>query len=102
MDYDSESATGGGPSSMQGLLMQNTELRRKLEEQNENYKAKLAAYQEGQSKQTEIVKKLQQKVSSHFRRTITVFNEKFAMIHFLFIRPLVIGSHRICSSWETL
>ena len=62
MDYDSESATGHGPSSMQGLLMQNTELRRKLEEQNESYKSKLAAYQEGQSKQTEIVKKLQQKV----------------------------------------
>ncbi len=62
MDYDSES--GGGPSSMQGLLMQNSELRRKLEEQNDSYKSKLSAYQEGQTKQTEIVKKLQQKVGA--------------------------------------
>ena len=65
MDYDSESGGGLGASSMQGLMMQNTELRRKLEEQNDSYKSKLAAYQEGQSKQTEIVKKLQQKVNIH-------------------------------------
>ena len=65
MEYDSESGGGAamGASSMQGLLMQNSELRRKLEEQNDSYKSKLAAYQEGQTKQTEIVKKLQQKVS---------------------------------------
>merc|ERR1719220_139301 len=71
MDYDSESGGGGGamgPSSMQGLLMQNSELRRKLEEQNDSYKSKLAAYQEGQTKQTEIVKKLQQKLLQYKKK----------------------------------
>lgn len=45
------------------LVQQNIDLRRKLEEEHQNYKRKLSNYQEGQQKQAELVQKLQQKVS---------------------------------------
>lgn len=44
------------------LVQQNIDLRRKLEEEHQNYKRKLSNYQEGQQKQAELVQKLQQKV----------------------------------------
>ena len=44
------------------LVQQNIDLRRRLEEENQNYKRKLSHYQEGQQKQAQLVQKLQQKV----------------------------------------
>ena len=45
------------------LVQQNIELRRKLEEEHSNYKRKLQTYQDGQTKQAQLVQKLQAKVS---------------------------------------
>ncbi|CAF1180879.1 unnamed protein product [Adineta ricciae] len=50
------------------LVQQNIELRRKLEEEHQNYKRKLSNYQEGQLKQAELVQKLQQKVLQYKSR----------------------------------
>ena len=52
------------------LVQQNIELRRKLEEEHQNYKRKLSNYQEGQLKQAELVQKLQQKVN----QTLIILN----------------------------
>ena len=46
-------------------MQQNIDLRRKLEEEHQNYKRKLSNYQEGQQKQAQLVQKLQQKVYLH-------------------------------------
>ena len=51
-----------GEPERQILVQQNIELRRKLEEENQNYKRKLVNYQQGQQKQAQLVQKLQQKV----------------------------------------
>ncbi len=51
-----------GESERHIVVQQNIELRRKLEEEHENYKRKLFNYQEGQQKQAQLVQKLQQKV----------------------------------------
>lgn len=60
----SDSSTGEPERRM--LVQQNIDLRRKLEEEHQSYKRKLANYQEGQLKQAELVQKLQQKVFSTF------------------------------------
>ena len=44
------------------IVQQNIDLRRKLEDEHQNYKRKLSNYQEGQQKQAQLVQKLQQKV----------------------------------------
>ena len=49
--------------SAQGLVQQNIELRRKLEDEHGSYKRKLQAYQDGQQRQAQLVQKLQAKVS---------------------------------------
>ena len=58
-----EAARSEDPSA-QGLLQQNIELRRRLEEEHSGYKRKLQAYQEGQQRQAQLVQKLQAKVRS--------------------------------------
>ncbi|CAM4772379.1 unnamed protein product [Rotaria magnacalcarata] len=50
------------------LVQQNIDLRRKLEEEHQNYKRKLSNYQEGQLKQAQLVQKLQQKVLQYKKR----------------------------------
>ncbi|CAF3848033.1 unnamed protein product [Rotaria sordida] len=50
------------------LVQQNIDLRRKLEEEHQNYKRKLSNYQEGQLKQAQLVQKLQQKVLQYRQR----------------------------------
>ncbi|CAF4163203.1 unnamed protein product, partial [Rotaria sp. Silwood2] len=50
------------------LVQQNIDLRRKLEEEHQNYKRKLSNYQEGQLKQAQLVQKLQQKVLQYRKR----------------------------------
>ena len=52
----------GGETERPALVQQNIDLRRKLEEEHQNYKRKLFNYQEGQQKQAQLVQKLQQKV----------------------------------------
>lgn len=57
------------------VVQQNIDLRRKLEEEHQNYKRKLSNYQEGQQKQAQLVQKLQQKVICspvHIRHTLFV------------------------------
>ena len=44
--------------SAQGLVQQNIELRRKLEDEHGSYKRKLQAYQDGQQRQAQLVQKL--------------------------------------------
>lgn len=46
----------------QSLVQQNIDLRRKLEEEHSNYKRKLQFYQDGQTRQAQLVQKLQAKV----------------------------------------
>lgn len=53
---------GADDSSSKSLVQQNIELRRKMEEERSGYKRKLQAYQEGQQRQADLVKKLQAKV----------------------------------------
>lgn len=53
-----------------GLVSQNIELRRKLEDEHGGYKRKLQAYQEGQQRQAQLVQKLQAKVCGFFFRQI--------------------------------
>ena len=50
------------------LAQQNIELRRRLEEEHQNYKRKLSTYQEGQRKQAQLVHKLQIKVVQYKKR----------------------------------
>ena len=44
------------------LVQQNIELRKRLDEEHQNYKRKLQAYQDGQQRQASLVQKLQAKV----------------------------------------
>ena len=44
------------------MAQQNVDLRRRLDEEQAAYKRKLAAYQEGQQRQAQLVQKLQAKV----------------------------------------
>ena len=55
------------------LVQQNIDLRRKLEEEHQNYKRKLSNYQEGQQKQAQLVQKLQQKVR-FFQRSFSIIS----------------------------
>lgn len=59
-----------GEPERQILVQQNIDLRRKLEEEHQNYKRKLSNYQEGQQKQAELVQKLQQKVNPFFTQGV--------------------------------
>ena len=45
------------------MQQQNVDLRRRLDEEHNNYKRKLTAFQEGQQRQAQLVEKLQAKVS---------------------------------------
>lgn len=63
-----QSLKGDGPddeSPSKGLVQQNIDLRRKLEEEHGNYKRKLQAYQDGQQRQAQLVQKLQAKVFTY-------------------------------------
>lgn len=63
------------PSS-KGLVQQNIDLRRRLEEEHAGYKRKLQAYQEGQQRQAQLVQKLQAKVSSVYGCKLCKFTIK--------------------------
>ncbi|CAF4083580.1 unnamed protein product [Rotaria magnacalcarata] len=65
VDLSSDMITG---EPERRIVQQNIELRRKLEEEHENYKRKLSNYQEGQLKQAQLVQKLQQKVLQYKNR----------------------------------
>ncbi|CAF3320875.1 unnamed protein product [Rotaria socialis] len=66
VDLSSDMSTGEPERRI--LVQQNIELRRKLEEEHQNYKRKLSNYQEGQLKQAQLVQKLQQKVLQYKNR----------------------------------
>lgn len=51
------------------LSQQVVELRRRLDEEQNAYKRKLTAYQEGQQRQAQLVQKLQAKVIYSFKRS---------------------------------
>lgn len=53
---------GGSGSSNQVLVQQVLELRRRLDDDHQGYKRKLAHYQDSQQKQAQLVSKLQQKI----------------------------------------
>jgi len=53
----------GGGGAVGSVAQQNVDLRRRLDEEQAAYKRKLAAYQEGQQRQAQLVQKLQAKVS---------------------------------------
>ncbi len=59
---DISSDTNSDEPERRILVQQNIDLRRKIEEEHQNYKRKLSNYQEGQQKQAQLVQKLQQKV----------------------------------------
>ena len=69
LQLESALKSGGGDvstsvdPSAQGLVQQNIELRRKLEDEHSSYKRKLTAYQDGQQRQAQLVQKLQAKVN---------------------------------------
>ena len=44
------------------LLLQNSELRHRLEEEHNAYRKRMQAYQEGQQRQAQLIQKLQSKV----------------------------------------
>lgn len=67
------------------LVQQNIDLRRKLEEEHQSYKRKLANYQEGQQKQAQLVQKLQQKVNKSLRS----FIDHLAFFRFYNIKNVV-------------
>ena len=54
--------TGDVGSECGSVAQQNVDLRRRLDEEQAAYKRKLAAYQEGQQRQAQLVQKLQAKV----------------------------------------
>ncbi|CAF4135726.1 unnamed protein product, partial [Rotaria sp. Silwood2] len=65
---DISSDSNNGEPERRILVQQNIDLRRKLEEEHQNYKRKLSNYQEGQLKQAQLVQKLQQKVLQYKNR----------------------------------
>ncbi|CAF0875908.1 unnamed protein product [Adineta steineri] len=66
--FDIATDMNSGDSEGHILVQQNIDLRRKLEEEHQNYKRKLSNYQEGQQKQAQLVQKLQQKVLQYKNR----------------------------------
>ncbi|CAF1412135.1 unnamed protein product [Rotaria sp. Silwood1] len=65
---DISSDFNNGEPEQRILVQQNIDLRRKIEEEHQNYKRKLSNYQEGQLKQAQLVQKLQQKVLQYKNR----------------------------------
>ena len=54
------------------LVQQNIELRKRLDEEHQNYKRKLQAYQDGQQRQASLVQKLQAKVVRGKKSFLTI------------------------------
>lgn len=77
---DFETDLSSGEPERRILVQQNIELRRKLEEEHQNYKRKLANYQDAQMKQAELVQKLQQKVFFLYFHFLSIVNKCFLFI----------------------
>ncbi|KAG7251989.1 hypothetical protein CRUP_000017 [Coryphaenoides rupestris] len=59
---------GSGDGAVGSVAQQNVDLRRRLDEEQAAYKRKLAAYQEGQQRQAQLVQKLQAKVLQYKKK----------------------------------
>ena len=68
------------------LVQQNIELRKRLDEEHQNYKRKLQAYQDGQQRQASLVQKLQAKVRAKFETEVECLQ--------VVVADMIMGSHR--------
>ena len=62
-DFDSEEISS---LTKEQLIKLNLGMRSKIEDENDNYKRKIQTFQESQSRQAQLVQKLQQKVISMY------------------------------------
>ncbi|PAA53113.1 hypothetical protein BOX15_Mlig001435g6, partial [Macrostomum lignano] len=67
VDYRQHEDPGDDPGS-RGLMQMNMDLRKRLDDEQQSYKRKLATYQEGQQRQAQLVQKLQAKVLAYKKK----------------------------------
>jgi len=70
-----------------GVMEQNVELRRRLDEERSGYRRKLRSYQDEQMRQTQLVQKLQAKVFSNLISLPHFYHLLVAEACFLCVHP---------------